>query len=66
MILLSKVSKTLQRHPFHLVDPSPWPFIAAFSAFSCAVGGVLYMHAYNYGFLVLFSSFIMLLGTMFV
>lgn len=66
MILLSTVSKNLQRHPFHLVDPSPWPFVAAFSAFSLAIGGVLYMHAYRQGFFVLLSSFFILLTTMFV
>ena len=66
MILLSTASKTLQRHPFHLVDPSPWPFIAAFSAFSCAIGGVLYMHAFAKGFLLLIVSFLMLLTSMFV
>nr|QJF58162.1 cytochrome c oxidase subunit 3 [Corallina officinalis]QJF58185.1 cytochrome c oxidase subunit 3 [Corallina officinalis] len=66
MILLSKVSKTLQRHPFHLVDPSPWPFVAAFSAFSCAVGATMYIHAYRQGSFVLSTSFIMLLLTMFV
>ena len=66
MILLSRVVKNLQRHPFHLVDPSPWPFIAAFAAFSCAIGGVLYMHAFKQGFFVLISSFLILLSTMFV
>ena len=66
MILLSNISKNLQRHPFHLVDPSPWPFISAFTAFSCAIGGVLYMHAYKQGGIILFSSFLMLIFTMFV
>lgn len=31
-------------HPFHLVDPSPWPLIAALSTLILAIGGVLYMH----------------------
>ena len=35
-----------QIHPFHLVDPSPWPAISAFSAFIATLGGVLYMHGY--------------------
>ena len=33
-----------QRHGFHLVDPSPWPLIAAFSALMVTFGGVL-IHA---------------------
>ena len=33
-----------QKHPYHLVDPSPWPAFGALSAFVMAVGAVLYMH----------------------
>nr|YP_009541977.1 cytochrome c oxidase subunit III [Synarthrophyton chejuense]AYR06647.1 cytochrome c oxidase subunit III [Synarthrophyton chejuense] len=66
MITLFKISKNLQRHPFHLVDPSPWPFVASLSAFSCAIGGVLYMHAFKQGNLILSFGFFMLLLTMFV
>ena len=32
------------KHPYHLVDPSPWPFIGSISAMVLAVGAVLYMH----------------------
>ncbi|WP_193367552.1 cytochrome c oxidase subunit 3 [Pelagibius marinus] len=31
-------------HPYHLVDPSPWPFVGAVSAGLLAVGMVLFMH----------------------
>nr|YP_010338875.1 cytochrome c oxidase subunit 3 [Bangia atropurpurea]UNJ18842.1 cytochrome c oxidase subunit 3 [Bangia atropurpurea] len=57
--------KQLQRHPFHLVDPSPWPITGAIAAFSCALGGVLYMHSYNNGAYLLISGFSLLLFTMF-
>lgn len=60
-----KIAKQSQRHPFHLVDPSPWPITAAIAAFSCALGGVMYMHAYNNGEYLLFSGFFLLLFTMF-
>ncbi|MES2252531.1 MAG: cytochrome c oxidase subunit 3 [Pseudomonadota bacterium] len=30
-------------HPFHLVNPSPWPLIAAIATLVLAIGGVLYM-----------------------
>lgn len=63
---MTSLYKISQRHPFHLVDPSPWPFVASLSAFSCAIGGVLYIHAYQQGFVTLIVSFLMLLGTMFV
>lgn len=30
-------------HDYHLVDPSPWPFIGSISAFTMALGGIMYM-----------------------
>lgn len=42
-----------QRHPFHLVDPSPWPLIAAIGGLAITFGGVMYMHNYRYGFSLL-------------
>jgi len=32
------------KHPFHLVDPSPWPFVGALSALVLTIGAVLAMH----------------------
>ena len=66
MISFIKVSKKMQRHPFHLVDPSPWPFISSLCAFSCATTGVMYMHAYIKGSFLLLVSFLFLLVSMFV
>ena len=33
-----------QKHPYHLVDPSPWPIVGAASALLLTVGSVLFMH----------------------
>jgi cytochrome c oxidase subunit 3 len=33
-----------KHHDYHLVDPSPWPFIGAISAFVLAVGAITAMH----------------------
>jgi cytochrome c oxidase subunit 3 len=55
-----------QRHSFHLVDPSPWPIISAFSAFMLTFGGVLYMHGYAGGSFLWKFGFIMILFMMFV
>ena len=41
-------------HPFHMVDPSPWPVIGTASALCIAIGGIIFMH---YGF-----PWLMLLG----
>jgi len=47
-----------QTHPFHIVDPSPWPLIAAFAAFFTVFGVTLYLHFYQNGlFLFTFGLF---------
>jgi len=38
-----------QQHSFHLVDPSPWPLVTAFSALLLTFGGVLVMNGYSTG-----------------
>ena len=43
-------------HPFHLVDPSPWPYVGAFGALGMTIGGVMYFHSYEYGELLLLTS----------
>ena len=34
----------MPRHPFHIVDPSPWPILAALSAFAVAAGFIRLFH----------------------
>jgi len=55
-----------QRHGFHLVDPSPWPLISAFSALMVTFGGVLYMHGYVGGGFLWRYGICMVLFMMFV
>ena len=31
-------------HPYHLVEPSPWPVVGAVSAFALALGAISFMH----------------------
>lgn len=38
-----------QKHPFHLVDPSPWPLRASTAAFRQTTGAVRYRHGYSGG-----------------
>ena len=59
----SIVSRNDQVHAFHLVDPSPWPITAAFSALMLTSGGVLTMHGYNPGTSILFLGFLLLIFT---
>ena len=43
-------------HPFHIVDPSPWPYQVAFAAFQMLLGLTLYMHFYQKGLTIFFFS----------
>ncbi len=38
------MSAAAQKHPYHLVDPSPWPLVGAFAGLLLAFGGVTFMH----------------------
>jgi cytochrome c oxidase subunit 3 len=52
-----------KQHPYHLVDPSPWPVVGALSAFVIAIGAVMAMH--HHGSYVFFAGIVLLLFTMF-
>lgn len=52
-----------QKHPFHLVDPSPWPLRGSTAAFRRTTGGVRYRHGYSGGGSVLTFGFVRLLVT---
>ena len=58
--------KNKNTHAFHLVDPSPWPIVAASSAFMLTFGGVLFMHGYEGGAFLWRFGFLMILFVMFV
>lgn len=57
--------KNNQKHPFHLVDPSPWPFLSAFTMLMITFGLVLYMHGYSNATLLLKLGFFSLILVMF-
>ena len=48
------------KHPYHLVDPSPWPLVGAIAAGTLAVGTVLYMHEIT-GWLIPIGAVLVLL-----
>jgi len=55
-----------QRHPYHLVDQSPWPFVGAFAALALTFGTVMYLHNYSNGFNLFIFGFFSILFTMYV
>jgi cytochrome c oxidase subunit 3 len=57
---------TYQKHPFHLVDPSPWPLVGSTSAFSITTGSVMFFHGFYGGLSLIFFGFVLLSYTMFI
>ncbi len=51
-------------HPYHLVDPSPWPVLGAFAALVLTVGAVMFMHDMGGGGLTVVVGFLLVLATM--
>ena len=52
-------------HSFHLVDASPWPFVASSGALMFTSGTVLYMHRFIGGWSLASTGFIMILFCMY-
>lgn len=55
-----------QRHFFHMVTPSPWPFFTATNVFFIALAAIMYMHNIIYGGLYLFLGFLNFLFILFL
>jgi cytochrome c oxidase subunit 3 len=53
-------------HPYHLVNPSPWPLVMSFSALALVSGGVMYMHKIAHGPLVMAGGLLGVLAVMFL
>jgi len=54
-----------KNHDYHILGPSAWPFIGAFSALAMAMGGVMWMHSEFFGPYGSFIFFVGLLGVLF-
>ena len=52
------------KHDYHLVDPSPWPFVGSMAAFVLTVGAVMWMHGAGGGAAVFFLGLAGVLVTM--
>lgn len=44
-----------KNHDYHIIAPSPWPFVGSVGAFVLALGGIAYMRYLNSGELYLFG-----------
>ena len=54
-----------KNHDYHILPPSPWPLLGAFSALAMASGGIMWMHSANGGGPIFFMGLIGVLATMF-
>jgi cytochrome c oxidase subunit III len=50
-------------HDYHILPPSPWPFMGAFSALAMAVGGIMWMHSAPFGGAVFYAGVAAVLAT---
>ena len=55
-----------QTHPYHLVNPSPWPALASLALFCSTLGGAMFMHQKPGGLLLLIVGVFFVLYTMYV
>ncbi len=53
-------SDTQKTHPFHIINPSPWPLLTSLAVLLLGLGFVFYMHGERFG------GFILCLGTGFL
>ena len=57
-----------RKHPYHLVDPSPWPVVGAIAAGMLVAGALFYMHDISLfgmaGWILLPIGALLVLGTM--
>ena len=52
-------------HSYHLVNPSPWPLVAAFCLLGMTLGGAALMHKHQWGLFTLIPGFATLLYIMY-
>jgi len=53
-----------QNHPFHLVNPSPWPILSSISLLILTTSTVLFMHNFNNGGYILILAIISVIYSM--
>jgi len=53
-----------KNHDYHILPPSPWPLLTAFSALALASGLIMFMHDVAYGKLLLPVGFLLVVSCM--
>lgn len=63
-IMTNLVRAQFQAHPFHLVEPSPWPLVTSFALLTLTICGVMAMHGYAFGGYLASIGLFSVVGTM--
>ena len=58
------MNRSVQAHPFHLVEASPWPIAVSFSLLVTTLSGVMTFHGYSNGLFLLTLGIISTISTM--
>lgn len=49
MININLIRRRYQSHPYHLVEPSPWPIATSFALLVLMLSAAMYLHGFKYG-----------------
>jgi len=62
---MSNITIKTQKHPYHLVDPSPWPLVASLGCFFFTFGLVMFFHNYIGALSLTFTGFSIIIYVMY-
>lgn len=62
---ITKNTKNIHQHPYHLVDASPWPFVISFGLFFFCFGTAMYFHNYSGSLFLSLTGFLIIIFTMY-
>jgi len=57
--------KNVQKHPYHIVDPSPWPLMASIGCFLFTFGLVMFFHNYSGFTFLVYTGFFAIIFVMY-
>ena len=57
--------KNTQKHPYHIVDPSPWPLVASIGCLFLTTGFVMFFHGYTGSNFLISTGFLTIFYVMF-
>jgi len=61
---MSITRHSYQGHPYHLVEPSPWPLLTSFALLTLTTSAVMYFHGYAHGLTLVGFGFLATLFAM--